>query len=54
MFTFTSSAKAGAAASKAAAAANIPRLRMAVFLLLFHGLRSVRLLAPVRAMLDGA
>src|SRR3954471_14646608 len=53
MFTFTSSATAGAAARKAAAAATIPRLRMAVSLLLVHGLRSVRFVAPVRAMLQG-
>src|SRR3954453_6729043 len=51
MFTFTSSATAGAAARKAAAAATIARLRMAVSLLLVHGLRSVSFVTPVRAML---
>src|SRR4051812_28442202 len=50
MPTLTSSASAGADTRSAAVAANIPRLRMAVPLLLVDGLRPVRLFKPVRAM----
>jgi hypothetical protein len=51
MPTLTSSATAGADTRRAAVAANIPRLRMAVSSLLVHGLRPVRLFTPAWAML---
>src|SRR3954463_10161711 len=48
MATFTSCATAGADTRRAAVAANIPRLRMAVPLLLVDGLHLARLFKSVR------